>query len=126
MKKLIPAASGGPAAAADEGTSRREFLAGGAGAAAGAAMILGAPKVASGGPTFFEFGDDVLYSIYIDNDRDGRPDITYQFTFESQIFNEDTFLYNTGPIGSLEDPNWSKRQFFDVTRSDRKGTNELG
>jgi hypothetical protein len=47
MKKLIPAASGGPAAAADEGTSRREFLAGGAGAAAGAAMILGAPKVAS-------------------------------------------------------------------------------
>ena len=83
-------------------------------------------EVPAGGPTFFEFGDDVLYSIYIDNDRDGRPDITYQFTFESQIFNEDTFLYNTGPIGSLEDPNWSKRQFFDVTRSDRKGTNELG
>jgi len=47
MKKLTPAASGGPVAAASEGTSRREFLAGGAGAAAGAAMILGAPKVAS-------------------------------------------------------------------------------
>ncbi len=25
-----------------------------------------------GGPNFFEFGDDVLYSIYIDNDGDGR------------------------------------------------------
>ncbi len=47
MKKLTPAVSGGPAAEAGEGTSRRQFLAGGAGAAAGAAMILGAPKVAS-------------------------------------------------------------------------------
>ena len=28
-----------------------------------------------GGPNFFEFGDDVLYSIYIDNDGDGRPEI---------------------------------------------------
>ena len=26
-----------------------------------------------GGPNFFEFGDDVLYSIYIDNDGDGGP-----------------------------------------------------
>ena len=26
----------------------------------------------AGGPNFFEFGDDVLYSIYIDNDGDGR------------------------------------------------------
>ena len=34
-----------------------------------------------GGPNFFEFGDDVLYSIYIDNDGDALPDITYQFQF---------------------------------------------
>ena len=34
-----------------------------------------------GGPNFFEFGDDVLYEIHIDNDADGRPDITYQFEF---------------------------------------------
>ena len=27
----------------------------------------------AGGPNFFEFGDDVLYSIYIDNDGDGEP-----------------------------------------------------
>jgi hypothetical protein len=47
MKKLIPAASGGPAAATDEGTSRRAFLAGGAGAAAGVAVILATPKVVS-------------------------------------------------------------------------------
>ena len=47
VRKLTPAASGGPAdAPADGGTSRRQFLAG-AGAAAGAAMVVAAPKVAS-------------------------------------------------------------------------------
>ena len=69
-----------------------------------------------GGPNFFEFGDDVLYSIYIDNDGDALPEITYQFSFETQIGNPNTFLYNTGPISSLSDPNWNKRQFYRVTR----------
>ena len=32
-----------------------------------------------GGPNFFEFGDDVMYSIYIDNDGDGKPEISYVF-----------------------------------------------
>ncbi len=70
----------------------------------------------AGGPNFFEFGDDVLYSIYIDNDGDARPDITYQFRFDSQLRNPNTFLYNTGPINSLDDPNWNNRQFYDVTK----------
>ncbi len=70
----------------------------------------------AGGPNFFEFGDDVLYSIYIDNDGDARPDITYQFRFDSQLRNPNTFLYNTGPIQSLDDQNWNKRQFYDITR----------
>ena len=56
----------------------------------------------AGGPNFFEFGDDVLYSIYIDNDGDAKPDIIYQFRFETRLRNPNTFLYNTGPIGSLE------------------------
>jgi hypothetical protein len=71
----------------------------------------------AGGPNFFEFGDDVLYSIYIDNDGDARPDIVYQFEFCSQLRNPNTFLYNTGPIASLDDPNWNKRQFYNVTRT---------
>ncbi len=83
-------------------------------------------EVPAGGPTFFEFGGDVLYSIYIDNDRDGLPEIEYQFTFESKIFNTDTFLYNNGQILSLTDPHWSKRQFFDVTRIDGDGAKLLG
>jgi hypothetical protein len=68
-----------------------------------------------GGPNFFEFGDDVLYSIYIDNDGDGLPEITYQFQFNTTLRNEDTFLYNTGTIDSLDSPNWNKRQFYNVS-----------
>ena len=69
----------------------------------------------AGGPNFFEFGDDVLYSIFIDNDGDALPDITYQFQFRTTLQNEETFLYNTGPITSLTDPNWNKRQLYDVS-----------
>ena len=68
-----------------------------------------------GGPNFFEFGDDVLYSIYVDNDGDARAEIEFQFQFRTTLQNEDTFLYNTGPIGSLTDPNWNKRQLYSVS-----------
>jgi hypothetical protein len=54
-----------------------------------------------GGPNFFEFGDDVLYSIYVDNDGDAKPEIEYQFRFRTTYQNPDTFLYNTGQIISV-------------------------
>src|SRR5580704_3889043 len=69
-----------------------------------------------GGPNFFEFGDDVLYEIHIDNDADGAPEITYEFEFHTDVRDSDTFLYNTGPIGSIASPNWNRRQFYSVTR----------
>ena len=75
----------------------------------------------AGGPNFFEFGDDVQYSIYIDNDGDAQPDIAYQFTFSNEVNNPNTFLYNTGPINSLDDANWNRRQFYDVARVTRRG-----
>jgi hypothetical protein len=71
-----------------------------------------------GGPNFFEFGDDVQYSIYIDNDGDGKPEISYVFNFSNQLRNPKTFLYNTGPIASLGSANWNKRQSYSVTRID--------
>src|SRR5947207_6985763 len=76
-----------------------------------------------GGPNFFEFGDDVLYSIYVDNDGDALPEIEYQFRFRTTYQNEHTFLYNTGPIGSLTDPNWNKRQLYSVSVSRGRGHN---
>ncbi|MGH3579914.1 MAG: DUF4331 domain-containing protein, partial [Mycobacterium sp.] len=82
----------------------------------------------AGGPNFFNFGDDVLYEILIDNDADGEAEITYQFRFTTQMTNPNTFLYNTGPIASLTDKNWNLRQTYTVTRVDgdrRTGTATL-
>jgi hypothetical protein len=70
----------------------------------------------AGGPNFFSFGDDVLYSINIDNNGDALPEITYEFSFQTELSNPNTFLYNTGPISSLSDPNWNMRQFYTLTR----------
>jgi hypothetical protein len=72
----------------------------------------------AGGPNFYEFGDDVLYEINIDNDNDGDVDITFQFQFTNVIEIGGTFLYNIGPITSLDSSNWNRRQFYSVTRID--------
>src|SRR5213594_3902508 len=84
----------------------------------------------AGGPNFNTFGDDVLYEIMIDNDRDGVEDITYQFRFKTKIGNPDTFLYNTGPIGSLTDNAWNMKQSYSVRKvegSRREGhSDEIG
>ncbi len=80
----------------------------------------------AGGPNFYAFGDDVLYEIKIDNNGDGRADISYQFRFETRFTTPTSFLYNTGPIGSLSDPNWNSKQFYSVTRFDRRGGHRLG
>jgi Domain of unknown function (DUF4331) len=69
----------------------------------------------AGGPNFYEFGDDVLYEIHVDNNGDGRADISYQFRFTTEVRDPDTFLYNTGPIESLSSPNWNRHQSCDVT-----------
>jgi hypothetical protein len=74
-----------------------------------------------GGPNFFEFGDDVLYELHIDCNGDARPDLTYQFRFRTELRNDRTFLYNTGPIESLDSANWNRRQFYSVTRVDASG-----
>jgi hypothetical protein len=69
-----------------------------------------------GGPNFNSFGDDVLYEIKVDNDGDGEENISYQFRFNTTIRNPDTFLYNVGPIASLDDPNWNMPQSYTLTR----------
>jgi len=79
----------------------------------------------NGGPNFYKFGDDVLYRINIDNDGDANDDIVYEFRFRTRIQNKQTFLYNTGPIASLDDPNFNIRQTYSVTRIDRQGRHAL-
>ncbi|HEY3870477.1 MAG TPA: DUF4331 domain-containing protein [Actinocrinis sp.] len=70
----------------------------------------------AGGPNFYAFGDDVLYEIHVDNNGDSEPDVTFQFRFQTTLANTNTFLYNTGPITSLDSQNWNARQTYTVTR----------
>lgn len=78
----------------------------------------------AGGPNFYRFGDDVLYEIKVDNTGDGKEDITYQFRFQTHTNNDETFLYNTGPINSITDPNFNVYQTYTVTKI-RSGRSEI-
>jgi len=83
----------------------------------------------AGGPNFYEFGDDVLYDIHIDNDNDADANITYQFRFNTVLTDtgaNDIFLYNTGQIMHITDASWNRKQFYSVTRIDRYGRHVLG
>jgi hypothetical protein len=75
-----------------------------------------------GGPNFYEFADDVLYAINIDNTGDGLPDISFQFRFTTVNNIPGSFLYNDGPITALTPPsstsNWNRQQTYTLTRVD--------
>lgn len=70
-----------------------------------------------GGPNFYEFGDDVKYEIKINNSGSAAADIVYTFTFHTRIRNKKTFLYNTGPITSINDTTWNRPQYYTLTRT---------
>ena len=74
----------------------------------------------AGGPNFAKFDDSVLYELKVDNDGDADEDVTYQFRFSSTVANGNTFLYNTGPVTSLDDPDLNVRQTYTVTRVEGK------
>jgi hypothetical protein len=79
----------------------------------------------AGGPNFAAFGDNVLYALHVDNNGDGKDDITFEFRFKTRVLSGNTFLYNTGPITSLTDPDWNIRQSYGVTRVDARGRREV-
>ena len=74
-------------------------------------------EAAAGGPNFYEFGTDVQYEVHIANSGKATADITYTFTFKTEVLDEGTFLYNTGPITSLDDPHFNRRQTYSVTKT---------
>jgi len=70
----------------------------------------------AGGPNFNKFGTDVLYEIKIDNVGDRIDHISYQFEFSDQVGNDNTFLYNTGDVTNLSDPDLNVKQTYIVKR----------
>jgi len=70
-----------------------------------------------GGPNFYPFADGVAHDIEIDNDGDAVADLVYRWVFESSYRNEDTFLYNTGPVTTIDDPDLNFQQTYDLQLS---------
>jgi len=70
----------------------------------------------AGGPNFYPWATRTAYDFRIDNDGDARPDLIYRWTFRNHRRNPDTFLYNTGPVTSLDDPDLNFFQTYDLRR----------
>ena len=68
------------------------------------------------GPNFAGFDDEAFYYINIDNVGDCQDHIRYEFKFTTTRTNGNTFLYNTGPVTSLNDPDLNVRQTYSITR----------
>jgi len=76
--------------------------------------------IPSSGPNFYRFSADARYEIHIDNDGDAVDDITYRWEFQNKLRNGNTFLYNTGTIELLADPDLNVTQSYDLSRIDHK------
>lgn len=85
----------------------------------------------AGGPNFFRFGENVLYSLHISNNGKATDQIRFDFDFSTQFLSKNTtigtgrppgsFLYNKGPIASIDDPNLLLKQTYTVSRTDQVG-----
>ena len=67
----------------------------------------------NGGPNFYPWAEDAEYLINIDNNGDAVADLIYRWRFTTEdLRGTDTFLYNNGPVTSLDDENLLFRQYF--------------
>ncbi|GAA1658279.1 DUF4331 family protein [Catellatospora bangladeshensis] len=72
----------------------------------------------NGGPNFYPFATDATYMINVDNDGDAKPDARFRWTFKNtDKRGNDTFLYNNGPVTSLDDDNLLFRQTYTLESS---------
>jgi hypothetical protein len=68
----------------------------------------------AGGPNFYKFADDAQYDIHIDSDGDAQGDLIYRWTFKEHVKNGNTFLFNTGPVTAIDDPDLNITQTYDI------------
>ncbi len=79
----------------------------------------------NGGPNFYPFATDAAYDINIDNDGDARPDLIYRWTFTDTYRSRNTFLYNTGVVTSLDDPDLNFLQTYKLEAITESGSTVL-
>ncbi|MGV9889845.1 DUF4331 domain-containing protein [Streptomyces sp. NPDC003395] len=68
----------------------------------------------AGGPNFYPFAEDAQYDLHIDNNGDAQGELLFRYTFKTHVRNKHTFLYNTGPVDSLDDPDLNVTQTYDI------------
>jgi hypothetical protein len=74
---------------------------------------------AAGGPTFYPWATDARYDINVDNDGDAKADLVYRYTFDNSYQSRNTFLYATGKVTSLQDPDLNFRETYRLEVIDR-------
>ena len=84
------------------------------------------------GPNYFEMDPDALYEIHIDNNGDGKEDLTFQFRFTNTIKDAQftvggkkvsiPLVINGGAVDSVNPPGLNVRETYSVTlvRGDRR------
>jgi hypothetical protein len=70
----------------------------------------------AGGPNFWVLDPTVKYVIHVDNNGDGKPDVSFEFRFKTIASAPNSFLYNNNQVTSVTDPNLLVRQTYTLTR----------
>ena len=70
----------------------------------------------AGGPNFYPWAENTKYDINVDNNGDAKADIVYRWTFTNHYKSKDTFLYNTGPVNTINDANLNFTQTYNLER----------
>ena len=76
-------------------------------------------QVPANGPNFFRFDDRARYYINVDSNGNGLPDVDYQFRFNTEVANPNSFL-NAGP-GAQDYGDLNLSQTYDVVRREYNG-----
>lgn len=58
----------------------------------------------SNGPNYFPFDPEITYSIHVDNNRDARPDVSFEFRFKTEIRAPRVFTGFVGAGAGLKAP----------------------
>ena len=86
-------------------------------------------EVPGSGPNFFGFDDRARYYIHVDNTGDGKPDVSYRYSFKTKIRNKNSFLYALPGASGYGDAKLNVVQRYSIVREKhhwRKGRDHVG
>ena len=87
------------------------------------------------GPNYFPFDPNILYEMKVDNEHDGKEDVTFQFRFKTEIRQPGVFTALVGgiagipPITALDgagSEGLSLRQTYTVSMVTKQGFQQIG